>query len=220
MNRSVWRDEDVQSGGVRLHVRRFETGEPASRPLLLLHGLGASGAVWQSFARRLVPEWSAIAPDLRGHGASDKPETGYEPASLAGDVGGLLDALGIQAAPVVGHSLGALVGLALAIQEPRRVPALVLLDPPLDPARSNPDVPEVYRLRKEPGDALERYLATDGGSMLVARAMAPIFRQAADAAYETYLQGPRGAAWAWASCRKSGWAAARCRTCRWRTMHC
>jgi pimeloyl-ACP methyl ester carboxylesterase len=193
----TWRELDVDAGGVRLHVRRFDTSDPASRPLVLLHGLGASGAVWQSFARRLSPTWAAIAPDLRGHGTSDHPPSGYEPDVLAHDVAALLDALGVAAAPVAGHSLGALVGLALAVQEPARVPALVLLDPPLDPERSNPDVAEVYRLRKLLGDALEQYLASDGGSLLVARAMAPIFRQAADAVFETYLRAPRGAPWAW-----------------------
>src|SRR5690349_18204234 len=101
-----WRESDVDAGGIRLHVRRFDTGDPASQPLVLLHGLGASGAVWRSFARRLAPAWAAIAPDLRGHGASDQPPTGFDPDTLAGDVAGLIDALGISAAPVVGHSLG------------------------------------------------------------------------------------------------------------------
>jgi pimeloyl-ACP methyl ester carboxylesterase len=195
----TWREFDVDAGGVRLHVRRFDTGDSASRPLFLLHGLGASGVVWQSFARRLAPAWSAIAPDLRGHGASDHPPSGYDPTTLARDIGALMDALGVAVAPVVGHSLGALAGLALASDAPARVAALTLLDPPLDPERTNPDVPEVYRLRKEPGDALERYLASDGGSPLVARTMAPVFRQAADAAFETYLTAPRGAPWAWAA---------------------
>src|SRR6266511_2076186 len=109
-----WREEDVDAGGVWVHVRRFETGDSESRPLVLLHGLGASGAVWQSFARRLAPAWAAVAPDFRGHGGSDKPAGSYDPQTLARDVGNLLYGLAMDAAPVVGHSLGALVGLALA----------------------------------------------------------------------------------------------------------
>jgi len=197
MSGTGWSDVDVAAGDISLHVRRVGTGEATSRPLLLLHGLGASGAVWQSFARRLAPGWSAVAPDLRGPGGSDHPPSGYDPQTLATDLERMLDTLDIDSVPVAGHSLGALVGLALAVKAPERVAALVLLDPPLDPDRQNPDVPAVYRLRKEPGEALERYLAADGGSLLVARAMAPIFRQASDAAYETYLNGPRGAPWAW-----------------------
>jgi pimeloyl-ACP methyl ester carboxylesterase len=192
--RATWHELDVAAGGVRLHVRRLEMMAP---PLLLLHGLGVSGAVWQAFARRLAPHWSAIAPDLRGHGSSDRPPHGYEPVDYARDVAALLTAVGVEQAPAVGHSLGALVALALASLEPERLPALVLLDPPLDPRREHPDVPAVYRLRHAPAGELERFLARNGTPALVARSMAALFRQAADAAFEAHLAAPRGAPWAW-----------------------
>jgi pimeloyl-ACP methyl ester carboxylesterase len=110
----------------------------------------------------------------------------------------LLDVSGMEPVPVVGHSLGALVGLALAASRPDRVAALVLLDPPLDAARPNPDVPEVYRLRQAPPGELERYLE-DGGrnAPLVARVLAATFRQAASGVFEEYLAAPPGAPWAW-----------------------
>jgi pimeloyl-ACP methyl ester carboxylesterase len=188
-----WAEADLTVGGRRLHLRRA-TGE--GKPLLLLHGLGASGLVWQALARRLGPEWAPLAPDLPGHGESD-PAAGYDPESLATATVGLLDALGVAQAPVVGHSLGALVALALVAQHPDRIPAAVLLDPPLDPQRRNPDVAEVYRLRHEPPGALEAYLATGTGSPLAARTLAPVFRRAEDAVFQTYLDAPAGAPWAW-----------------------
>ena len=181
-----WETFGAETGAVRLHVRRQTA---PGKPLLLLHGLGASGAVWQAFARRLNPPWRCIAPDLRGHGDSDKPPAGYEPTDYAGDVSALIASLGSDPVPVIGHSLGALVTLALAADHANRISAAVLLDPPLDSAIQSSDVPEVYRLRQARPGELERYLSVP--------ALAPIFRQAADAAFETYLNTPRGAKWAW-----------------------
>ncbi len=168
----------------------------------MLHGLGVSGVVWQAFARRLVPVWLAVAPDLRGHGSSAHAPGGpaaYQPSDYAADLAGLMDALGIERAPVVGHSLGALVALALAVAQPRRVSALALLDPPVDPQQRNADVAEVYRLRRAPPGALEAFLAQGSSSPPAARALAPLFRQADDAAFEAHLQSPPGAPWAWAA---------------------
>lgn len=183
---SRWDSSFVQAGDVRLRVRRQGA---SGRPLLLLHGLGVSGAVWQSFARRLGPQWQCIAPDLRGHGESDHVIAGYEPEDYAADTTALIDQLDLGPVPVVGHSLGALVAIALASRNPDRVHAAVLLDPPLDPALENPDVAEVYRLRHAPHGELERFLS--------APALAPMFRQAADAAFEAILHAPRGAHRMW-----------------------
>lgn len=193
----AWQELDVDAGGVRLHVRRLAagtTGSTQSMPMVLLHGLGVSGAVWQSFARRLAPPWPVIAPDLRGHGRSAHPPSGtvhgYDPTAYAGDVGELMRALGVHQAPLVGHSLGALVALTLAAATPERVPALVLLDPPLDASLPNPDVEQVYRLRHAPPGELEAYLSTP--------TLAPLFRQATDEAFAALLAAPPGAPWAWA----------------------
>jgi pimeloyl-ACP methyl ester carboxylesterase len=182
-----WQTEDVPSGEVRLHVRRVVM--PTAPPILLLHGLGVTGSVWVPFARRLAPRYAAIAPDLRGHGASDEPPTGYAPADYARDLAHLCDALAITALPVLGHSLGALVALALADQRRDLVTALALVDPPLDPAIPYEDVQQVYRLRHEPVGALEAYLlaADPGGNVPLAEALARMFRQAADAAFEAVL---------------------------------
>ena len=194
--RPDWHEADVDAGDLRLHVRRLQSGGP---PLVLLHGLGVSGAVWQAFSRRLSPTWSIVAPDLRGHGASAKPAGGYTPADYAADVASLLAALGIGPVPVVGHSLGALAALALAGATPQRVAALVLLDPPLDPARPNPDVERVYHLRRAPPGELEAYLAGRSDEVpALPRALARLYRHAADGPFEAHLAAEPGAPWAWA----------------------
>ena len=79
-----WLEETAPGRGISLHVRRVV--DPPAPPVLLAHGLGVGGAVFQNFARRLMPHLAAVAPDLRGHGQSDAPPTGYEPADYALDL--------------------------------------------------------------------------------------------------------------------------------------
>jgi pimeloyl-ACP methyl ester carboxylesterase len=167
--------------------------EPEAPPVLLLHGLGVGGSVWQAFARRLLPHLAAVAPDLRGHGQSDAPPSGYEPADYAADLLELIADLKLETPlPVVGHSLGALVAAALADLEPSVVSWLALLDPPLDRGLRNTEVPSVYKLRHAPPGELEAYLLSRNprGGHLLAQALAALFRQAADAAFEAMRQPP------------------------------
>ncbi len=183
-----WQELSGRGRGIRLHVRRVV--DPPGRPILLVHGLGVGGAVWPAFARRLSPALAAVAPDLRGHGQSDAPPTGYTPADYAADLAELIQELLEPPAPVVGHSLGALAGLALAEMRPELVDWLVLLDPPLDAELHNPEVPEVNRLRHAPLGELEAYLLNrnPGGGELLAQSLAAMFRQANDAAFEALLE--------------------------------
>jgi pimeloyl-ACP methyl ester carboxylesterase len=182
-----WREETVQGHGARLFVRRVV--DPPAPPALLLHGLGVGGSIWQSFARRLLPYLAAIAPDLRGHGQSDAPASGYRPADYALDLVELIEAELEPPVPVIGHSLGALVALALAELRPDLVSWLVLLDPPLDPDLANPEVPSVFKLRHAAPGELEAYLLSrnPGGGELLAQSLAKLFRQASDAAFEAML---------------------------------
>src|ERR1700704_4682650 len=111
-----WREDTVDGRGARLFVRRVV--EPPAPPVLLLHGLGVGGSVFQSFGRRLLPHLAAVAPDLRGHGQSDAPPSGYAPQDYALDLVELIESELATPLPVVGHSLGALVGLKLAELRP------------------------------------------------------------------------------------------------------
>ena len=182
-----WQEQSGPGRGVRLHVRRVV--DPPAPPVLLLHGLGMGGSVFQAFARRLLPHLGAVAPDLRGHGQSDAPPSGYSPADYALDIAELIqDGFGAPV-PVVGNSLGALVGLELGDLRPELVSWLVLLDPPLDPELRNSEVESVFRLRKASPGELEAYLLErhPGGGKLLADNLASLFRQASDAAFEAML---------------------------------
>jgi pimeloyl-ACP methyl ester carboxylesterase len=187
-----WLDETLPGRGVRLHVRRVI--DPPAPPVLLLHGLGVGGSVFQAFARRLLPYLAAVAPDLRGHAESDAPASGYAPPDYALDIAELLQQDGLSPpVPVVGHSLGALVALSLADLRSELVSWVVLLDPPLDPGLRNPEIESVYRLRHAPAGELEAYVLerNPGGGKLLAESMARLFRQASDTAFEAMLDTPR-----------------------------
>lgn len=109
-------------------------------PVALIHGLGANLAFWYlGAAPHMAQDRSLVMHDLRGHGASSMPDTGYGLTQLAEDFRTLLDDLDIDRAHVVGHSHGARVALAFAIRHPDRVTSLTLADTQLralqDPMR-------------------------------------------------------------------------------------
>lgn len=121
----------MQLGNVLVHVREWPGDHP---PLVLLHGLSVDGSVWQAIGRRLQDDFHLFAPDLRGHGFSDHPQTGYTAADYAADVVALIDYLAPQFGPVhlLGHSLGAIAALGAAAARPALVQRLILEEPPLD----------------------------------------------------------------------------------------
>ncbi|MEO0835834.1 MAG: alpha/beta hydrolase [Cyanobacteria bacterium J06642_3] len=75
-------------------------------PLLLLHGVADLALVWSSLGNALAEKYHIIAPDLRGHGESSKPETGYSCEDIIADLEGLMTSVGWESAHVVGHSWG------------------------------------------------------------------------------------------------------------------
>lgn len=95
-------------------------------PLLLLHGLGADHRDWREVVPQLAGQYRVIAPDLRGHGASPRRPGPYTPWQMARDIDALMEAEGIAASPVVGHSMGGAVAMSLALLAPERVSRLVI----------------------------------------------------------------------------------------------
>lgn len=107
---------------------------PPLPPLLLVHGLGQSGWIWAPLARRLRGVTRVLAPDLRGHGLSEAPRSGYDLESLAYDLLTILVANGFgpdgggPPAAVVGHGFGAMVAVAMTRVQPAAVAGVALLD--------------------------------------------------------------------------------------------
>ena len=98
-------------------------------PLILLHGLVDSAWVWASLGDYLAGSYHIIAPDLRGHGESSKPETGYSSTEIIADLEALMDSLGWSNAHILGHSWGAKVAAIWATNHPERFRSLILVDP-------------------------------------------------------------------------------------------
>lgn len=110
--------------GVKLSY--VELGNPKGEPLLLLHGYTDSSRSW-SLTVPYLSEYRLLMPDQRGHGGSDAPLCCYGSTQFADDARLFLDALGIDRAAVVGHSLGSMVAISLAADHPDQVSRLILI---------------------------------------------------------------------------------------------
>ena len=124
-----WDHREVNAGGLRFHVA--EAGPQDGPLVLLLHGFPE---FWWSWRHQLgalgAAGFHAVAPDLRGYGASDKPPRGYDAYTLSADVAGLVRALGAHDAHLVGHDWGGVLGWTTATLHPGAVRSLAVLSVP------------------------------------------------------------------------------------------
>ena len=118
---------DVVANGVRHHVQRLGTGD---RTVVFVHGLVMDNlsSFYFTLANPVAERAAVMLYDLRGHGMSERPATGYRVADLVADLAALLDAQSIARADLVGNSFGGLVALAFAAAHPERVGRLALID--------------------------------------------------------------------------------------------
>jgi pimeloyl-ACP methyl ester carboxylesterase len=117
-------ERDTALDGVRLHFRIGGSGFP----VVLLHGFAETGHMWSPVLPLLSATHTVVVPDLRGAGASSKPEDGYDKKTMAQDIHALLGSLGIGKATIVGHDIGLMVAYAYAAQYPAQTERLVLMD--------------------------------------------------------------------------------------------
>ncbi|HVH65892.1 MAG TPA: alpha/beta hydrolase [Candidatus Acidoferrum sp.] len=116
----------IEANGLRFHVR----DEGSGSPVIMLHGFPDTGDLWRNQIPALVGGgFRTIVPDLRGRGRSERPETveAYRLTNIVNDVTGILDALDVPRANVVGHDWGAVVAWLVAALAPDRVDRLVVL---------------------------------------------------------------------------------------------
>ena len=117
---------EVQHLTIHGHRRAFvKAGE--GPVLLLLHGLGCDHTTWEPVIDTLARRYTVIAPDLLGHGQSDKPRGDYSLGGFANGMRDLLTVLGVDKVTVVGHSFGGGVAMQFAYQFPERTERLVLV---------------------------------------------------------------------------------------------
>lgn len=122
-----WTHRAVAANGARFHVAEVGRG-----PLvLLLHGFPEFWWAWRHQMEALAEAgYRAVAMDLRGYGASDKPPRGYDPFTLSYDVAGVVRSLGAPDATIVGHGWGAFLGWTAAVTAPKVVRRLVAVSMP------------------------------------------------------------------------------------------
>ena len=115
--------------------------------VLLIHGMGGSSQTWREVVPHLATRHRVIAPDLLGHGQSDKPRADYSLGAFAVWLRDLLNELGISRVTLVGHSLGGGVAMQFAHQHPEYVERLVLISS----GGLGPELGRTLRLMSAPG---------------------------------------------------------------------
>lgn len=117
-------DGSAAVNGIHLHFRIGGSGSP----VLLLHGFGETGHMWNPVLPLLARQHTVVVPDLRGAGASDKPGGGYDKKTMALDIHALAKSLGMDKVTVVGHDIGLMVAYAYTSLYPAETERLVLMD--------------------------------------------------------------------------------------------
>ncbi|MBD2483755.1 alpha/beta fold hydrolase [Planktothrix sp. FACHB-1365] len=97
--------------------------------LLLLHGLADQALVWKKLGEKLSDRYHIIAPDMRGHGESSKPDKGYTFTEVIEDLEALMDHLNWSKAHILGHSWTGKMAAIWAKQNPERFNSMILVDP-------------------------------------------------------------------------------------------
>ena len=116
----------LTGNGPDIAIAELGTG----RPMILLHGIGSAGSSWMPVMVRLSRKCKLFMVDLRGHGQSGHPESGYELSDYADDLERIVEHTG-QAPVILGHSLGGLVAITWARRHPNLAKGIVLEDMPL-----------------------------------------------------------------------------------------
>lgn len=148
---TTYLEHDTTVRGLKLHYQ--EWGSPAAPAIVMLHGFGVSGHMFDEFAERMQSDFHLIALDQRGHGDSDWSTDGdYSRDAFVNDLEQFRVALGLDRFILVGHSMGGLNSVAYTVQYPGRVRALVLVD--VGPESAKEGVDNIVRFTRGP-DELE-----------------------------------------------------------------
>jgi len=121
---SNFKHDYAEVNGVKIHYVIGGKGDP----LVLVHGFGQNWYMWNRLLPELSKHFTVIAPDLRGVGESDKPESGYDKKNMAKDIHELVQKLGYKSVNLAGHDIGLMVAYAYAAQYGSEVKKVALMD--------------------------------------------------------------------------------------------
>ncbi len=197
--------ETVRVRGLRFGVLRWGPADAAGPPVVILHGWLDQALAWDTVARAVAATGRRVLSwDHRGHGASDHghPSTGYHFPEYVADVDGLFDALSLDGAVLVGHSMGGTIAGLFAGLRPGRVSSLVLVDGLGPPAVSDDDAVDqlVAFLDAQQRPPVHRGLADlDAATTRIQRVNPAVSapRARALAARATRRDGHGGLRWSW-----------------------
>ena len=164
-----WQEDfRLQFRTIHGYRRAYVHAGPAGRSapaLLLLHGIGDSSATWAHLVPALAEHFVVVAPDLLGHGASDRPRADYSPAAYACGMRDLLASLDVERATIVGHSLGGGIAMQMSYQFPHLCERLVLVSS----GGAGRAVHPLLRLATAPGAEALMPLVTNPAAVLTGR---------------------------------------------------
>ncbi|NTU54646.1 MAG: alpha/beta fold hydrolase [Anaerolineales bacterium] len=144
----------AQSNGIELYYEVQGVG----KPLVLISGLGYSLWQWHRMVPLLAEHFQVVTFDNRGVGQSDKPAGPYTAQMLAADTVGLLDALNIEKAVILGHSMGGFIAQSMALDFPQRVEKLILCSTNFGGPHHVPVTPEAMKVLADvTSDPLTRF---------------------------------------------------------------
>lgn len=128
MAEESWSETYVEANGIRFHCVTQGEGDL----VILLHGFPEFWYSWRHQIPFLARRFKVVAPDMRGYGETDKPESieSYDASNLTADVAGLIDAFGYEKAHVVGHDWGGVVAWLFAVAHPDKLDRLAVLNAP------------------------------------------------------------------------------------------
>jgi pimeloyl-ACP methyl ester carboxylesterase len=172
----------ITVGGRRIRYERWTARDGAATgrpPLVIVPGLTAAAGEWVALARAARARGPVIIPDLLGPGAG-RPPAATTIATLSDALAGLLDALGVARACLLGHALGGIVTLHCTLYHPQRVAALVLAS--TTPAAPDPWEREQLRALLASGSGPAPPLPPPSGTLLPARQDADVAREAPERA--------------------------------------
>jgi pimeloyl-ACP methyl ester carboxylesterase len=153
------------ASGIRLRV--VERGPADAPAVLMLHGYTDSSFSFSRVLPLLPSELRVVVPDQRGHGDSDRPLAGYGVDDFAADALALLDALKIDCATVVGHSMGSFVARQVAARAPERVRRLVLIG--TGPTARNEAVRDLFTGVRSLADPVDEAFVRDFQTSMIGR---------------------------------------------------